>query len=55
MAKKKEPLTTVDFAITGGTATNGDDYLLVDGTATVPATQISTTIQIDMLGKIPRH
>ncbi|MCK4698916.1 MAG: hypothetical protein KAT38_01215, partial [Bacteroidales bacterium] len=40
--------TSVDYAVTGGTAINGTDYVLADGTATIPATEISTTIQIDV-------
>ncbi|MCK4465768.1 MAG: HYR domain-containing protein, partial [Bacteroidales bacterium] len=40
--------TTVDYTVTGGTATIGVDYILADGTATIPPTEISTTIQFDV-------
>jgi hypothetical protein len=37
---------TVDYAVTGGTATNGTDFTLAAGTVTWSATQTSTTIPV---------
>ncbi|MEL6558025.1 MAG: Calx-beta domain-containing protein [Bacteroidota bacterium] len=40
--------TTVDYAVTGGTAANGDDYTLASGTLTIPINNISTTFPITL-------
>ncbi|MHC4527574.1 MAG: Calx-beta domain-containing protein, partial [Planctomycetota bacterium] len=40
---------TVDYSVTGGTATNGDDYVLADGTLTFDPCQISRDIVITIL------
>ena len=42
--------TTVDYTVTGGTATGGgEDYTLADGTATIPGDNVTTTTTIDIV------
>ena len=40
---------TISYTITGGTATNGSDYILASGTVTIPAGSTSATIQIPII------
>lgn len=40
----------VDYAVTGGNAIRGTDYLLADGTANVPAGQYFVTIPLSIVG-----
>jgi len=40
---------TVDYAVTGGTATNGDDYNLADGTLTFAAGETTADISIEII------
>ena len=40
---------SVDFAVTGGTATSGTDYTLVPGTITIPAGSVTGTFNITII------
>lgn len=40
---------SVDYAITGGTASSGSDYVLAAGTATVTAGDLSTVVSVDII------
>ncbi|MEM8530935.1 MAG: Calx-beta domain-containing protein [Chloroflexota bacterium] len=40
---------SVDYAVTGGTATNGEDYTLTDGTLIFPANQTTETFSISLI------
>ena len=40
---------TVDYAVTGGTATNGDDYILDDGQLSIPSGQTEGTLTITLV------
>ena len=44
--------TTVNYSVTGGTATNGSDYNLQDGTVTIPAGEISTNITLPIINDV---
>ncbi|MFB0516976.1 MAG: Calx-beta domain-containing protein, partial [Candidatus Neomarinimicrobiota bacterium] len=43
---------TVDYAVTGGTATGGVDYTLESGRATIYSGQTSTTVSLDVIDDI---
>ena len=40
---------TVEYSVTGGTATSGDDYVLADGTVEFQAGETSQDIEIDLI------
>jgi gliding motility-associated-like protein len=43
---------SVDFAVTGGTATNGTDYTLVPGTITIPAGSVTGSFIITVINDV---